>query len=159
MFTQDDLDALEDDNVKKDIDATVDALEGKAGNPVRAKGEKLIVGQEFTIHMPMPKDENGNQPTVGDAFQALLTEHKGDYPYTGIQTVEGREISLAQLLKPGTGLFKRAAKTAKDGARLLMLTLYKDEHHTIRIKFVGQIPMLSSTAGEQYTIREWKLIE
>ena len=159
MFTQDDFDDFDDVDVKKDINDTVDALEGKAGNPVRAKGEKLTVGQEFTIHMAMPKDENGNQPTVGEAFQALLTEHKGDYPYTGIQTQEGREISLAQLLKPGTGLFKREAKTSKDGAKLLMLTLYKDEHHTIRIKFVGQIPMLSSTAGEQYTIREWKLVE
>ena len=159
MFTRKDLDAPENADVIEDINATVNALKSKAGNPVRANGEKLIVGQEFTIHMPMPKDENGKQPTVGEAFQALLTEHKGDYPYTGIQTVEGREISLAQLLKPGTGLFKRAAKTAKDGAALLMLTLYKDEHHTIRIKFVGQIPMLSSTAGEQYTIREWKLIE
>ena len=159
MFTRKDFDDLEDANVIEDINTTVAALKKKAGNPVRATGEKLIVGQEFTIHMPMPKDENGNQPTVGDAFQALLTEHTGDYPYTGIQTVEGREISLAQLLKPGTGLFKRAAKTAEDGAILLMLTLYKEENHTIRIKFVGQRPMLSSTAGEQYTIREWKLIE
>lgn len=153
MFTRKDFDALEDDNVRKDIIDTVDALEKKAGNPVKARGEKLIVGQEFTIHMKMEEGQ-----TVGDAFQALLTEHKGDYPYTGIQTQEGREISLAQLLKPGTGLFKRAAKTAKEGATLLMLTLYK-EPHTIRIKFVGEIPMLSSTAGEQYTIREWKLIE
>ena len=158
MFTRKDLDAPENADVKKDINATVGALEKKAGNPVRETGEKLIVGQEFTIHMPMPKDENGNQPTVGDAFQALLTEHPGEYAYTGIKTKEGRELSLAQLIKPGTGLFKRVAKTAKDGAALLMLTLYKDEHHTIRIKFVGQIPMLGRE-GQHYTIREWKLIE
>lgn len=154
MFTREDLDLPENVDVKKDIDATVDALEGKAGNPVRANGEKLIVGQEFTIHMKMEEGQ-----TVGDAFQALLVEHNVGFKWTGIKTKEEREISLAQLLKPGTGLFKRAAKTAKDGAALLMLTLYKAEHHTIRIKFVGQIPMLSSTAGEQYTIREWKLIE
>ena len=154
MFTREDFDDFNDVDVKEDINATVEALEGKAGNPVSAASAKLIVGQEFTIHMKM---EDGQ--SVGDAFQALLVEHTGDFSYTGIQTEEGRELSLAQLIKPGTGLFKRVAKTAKDGAALLMLTLYKDEHHTIRIKFVGEIPMLGRKVGEQYAIRVWKLIE
>lgn len=154
MFTQDDLDALEDNNVKEDINATADALENKAGNPVSAKGAKLIVGQEFTIHMKMEEGQN-----VGDAFQALLTEHPGKYAYTSIQTKEERELSLAQLIKPCTGLFKKAAKTAKDGAKLLMLALYTAKNHTIRIKFVGEIPMLGRTVNEQYAIRVWSIVE
>lgn len=157
MFTRKKLAELPKE-VKTSIDATVGTLEKKAGNPVRANGAKLIVGQEFTIHMEMSTGRN-NKQTIGDAFQALLTEHTGDYPYTGIQTVEGREISLAQLLKPGTGLFQMEAKTAAEGAALLMGALYEAENHTIRIKFTKQIPMLSSTAGEQYTIREWRIVE
>ena len=152
MFTKEDFDDFNDVDVKEDINATVEALEEKAGNPVSANGEKLIVGQEFTIHMPMEEGQS-----VRDAFQALLEEHTIGYKRTGIQTEEGREISLAQLIKPATGLFKRTAKTAKDGAALLMLTLYKE--HTIRIKFVGEIPMLGRKVGEQYAIRVWKLLE
>lgn len=154
MFTRKDLDTLVDVDVKESINATVDALEKKAGNPVSANGEKLIVGQEFTIHMPMEEGQS-----VGDAFQALLEEHTTGFKWTGIKTKEERELSLAQLIKPGTGLFKRTAKTAADGAALLMLALYKDEHHTIRIKFVGEIPMLGRKVGEQYAIRVWNIIE
>lgn len=158
MFTKKDLYILPDD-VRKDIDTTVGTVASKAGNPLNSSGAKLLVGQEFTIRMKMPTDEEGNQPTVGDAFQALLVEHNDSIPWTGIQTVEGRELSLAQLVKPGTGLFPTAAKTSKDGAALLMLTLYKAEHHTIRIKFTRQIPMLGRKADEQYTIREWRIVE
>lgn len=137
--------------VKASINATVDTLEKKAGNPVRANGAKLLEGQRFTIRMEMLPEQS-----VGDAFQALLVEHPGEFAYTGIQTVEGRELSLAQLIKPGTGLFKMEAKTAKDGAAFLMGALYDAEDHTVRIRFTKEIPMLGRKAGEQYTIREWR---
>ena len=150
MFTQKKYAEIPND-VKASINATVDTLKSKAGNPVRATGVKLLVGQRFTIHMDVSTAQ-----TVGDAFQALLTEHTGDFPYTGIQTVEGRELSLAQLIKPGTGLFKMEAKTSEEGAALLMGALYKAENHTIRIEFNKEIPMLGRKAGEQYTIREWR---
>lgn len=158
MFTREDLDILPDD-VRKDIDTTVGTVASKAGNPVRANGAKLLVGQEFTIRMEMPTGKKNNKQSVGDAFQALLVEHTDSFPWTGIKTVEGRELSLAQLVKPGTGLFSTAAKTSKDGAALLMCALYKAENHTIRIKFTRQIPMLGRKADEQYTIREWRLVE
>ena len=150
MFTQKKLADLPGE-VKASINATVGTLKSKAGNPVRSTSVKLLVGQRFTIHMKM---EDGQ--TVGDAFQALLTEHTGDFPYTGIQTVEGRELSLAQLIKPGTGLFKMEAKTSEDGAALLMAELYDADDHTIRIEFNKEIPIISRKAGEQYSIREWR---
>lgn len=153
MFTQKKLAELSEE-VQKSITATVNTLASKAGNPVRANGAKLLVGQEFTIRMEVSTDDN-----VGKAFQALLIEHDGDVPYTGIQTVEGRELSLAQLIKPGTGLFKMEATTAEKGAALLMGALYEAKDHTIRIKFEKQIPMLSNKVGEQYTIREWRIVE
>ena len=137
--------------VKASINATVDTLKSKAGNPVRKTGAKLLVGQRFTIHM---KIDNGQ--TVGDAFQALLVEHPGEYAYTGIQTVEGRELSLAQLIKPGSGLFKMEAKTSEEGAALLMGALYDADDHTIRIEFNKEIPILGRKAGEQYSIRDWR---
>ena len=137
--------------VKASINATVNTLKSKAGNPVRTTGAKLLVGQRFTIYMPMADGQ-----TVGDAFQALLTEHPGEYAYTGIQTVEGRELSLAQLIKPGSGLFKMGANTAEEGAALLMGALYDADDHTIRIEFHKEIPILGRKAGEQYSIRDWR---
>ena len=157
MFTKETLNNLPE-NVKTDIETTVGTVASKAGNPLNSSGAKLLVGQEFTIRMEMPTGKKNNKQSVGDAFQALLEEHNDSIPWTGIKTVEGREIALSQLVKPGTGLFLMEAKTAKEGAALLMGALYSAENHTVRIKFTRQIPMLSSKAGEQYTIREWRFV-
>ena len=157
MFTKEELEHLPD-NVKTAINTAVGAIVGKAGSPLRSSGAKLLVGQEFSIRMEISTGRN-NKQTIGDAFQALLVEHTDSIPWTGIKTEEGQEISLSQLVKPGTGLFLMEAKTAKEGAALLMGALYKAENHAIRVKFTRQIPMLSDQAGKQYTIREWRIVE